>query len=311
VLTTSRSGSALENGLVFCWIDSWMTGKRMVSLPFSDHCDLLSGDESEPVDFLPTLDRLLRRENMQYVELRPSLPAGWASHAKHTGFQTVGYSYCIHYLDLRSDLATLFGNFHKDSTQRKIRRAEREKLKYEEGRSAAFIDAFYALMLLTRRRHGLPPQPKKWFVHLAECFGDALKIRIATKDDRPVAAILTLRHKQTVVYKYGCSDARYNNLGGTHLLFWKTIEEAKREGALTLDLGRSEFVNDGLITFKDRWGSTRSTLEYIRLTTGRVSRARFSPPGGDWKENVSKRLLSIMPDTVLCTVGDLLYKHIG
>src|SRR2546428_12575093 len=39
--TTSAPGSVLSNGIVFCQVNSWLTGSRLVSLPFSDHCDPL------------------------------------------------------------------------------------------------------------------------------------------------------------------------------------------------------------------------------------------------------------------------------
>src|SRR5262249_36070598 len=39
--TTARAGAELEDGIVFCHADSWLTGKRMISLPFSDHCQPL------------------------------------------------------------------------------------------------------------------------------------------------------------------------------------------------------------------------------------------------------------------------------
>src|SRR5262249_25321288 len=147
---------------------------------------------------------------------------------------------------------------HKDSTQRKIRRAEREGLTYEDGRSAPLLNAFFGLLLVTRRRHQLPPQPKQWFQNLIDCFGESLKIRVASKDGRPIAAILTLRHKNTLLYKYGGSCVECNNMGGMHLLLWKSIQEAKQYGLRKFDLGRSDYENTGLITFKDRWGGTRS-----------------------------------------------------
>src|SRR5208282_5243177 len=50
--------------------------------------------------------------------------------------------------------------------------------------------------------------------------------------------------------KYGCSDARFNNLGGMHLLFWRSIEEAKKDGLRTFDLGRSGREGAGLNVFK-------------------------------------------------------------
>ena len=134
-------------------------------------------------------------------------------------------------------------------------------------------------MLLTRRRHGLPPQPRQWFRNLADCFGDALKIRIALKDDRPLAAIVTLQHKEAMVYKYGCSDPDYNNLGGTHMVMWKAISDAKCQGLGTFDFGRSDFPNEGLMTFKDRWGSTRSTLCHAERTAFLASaQASFDLP---------------------------------
>ena len=41
VLTTSPPGSALTNGVVFCRVKSWLTGERLVSVPFADHCQPL------------------------------------------------------------------------------------------------------------------------------------------------------------------------------------------------------------------------------------------------------------------------------
>ena len=50
--------------------------------------------------------------------------------------------------------------------------------------------------------------------NLIACLGDNVKIRVASKDGRPVASILTLRHKRTLVYKYGCSDDHSTIWGG-------------------------------------------------------------------------------------------------
>ena len=105
------------------------------------------------------------------------------------------------------------------STQRKILRAEKEGLIYKSGRSEELLGAFWDLFLMTRRRRLVPPQPRMWFRNLIDCFGEALQIRVAFKTRQPVASILTLRHKDTLVYKYGCSDERFHSLGGTQLLF--------------------------------------------------------------------------------------------
>src|ERR1700732_5103568 len=69
--TTSPPTSDLKNGLVFCRIDSWLTGRRLVSLPFSDNCELLceSGDDA---NFLVrSLKSALVEQKWKYLELRP------------------------------------------------------------------------------------------------------------------------------------------------------------------------------------------------------------------------------------------------
>ena len=158
--------------------------------------------------------------------------------------------YQFHRLDLRGNTQDLFHGFHKDCVQRKIRRAEREGLKYEAGNSEALLQKFYKLLVMTRRRQYLPPQPLAWFRGLLSGLGDDVKIRVASKDDVPVAGILTLSHKKTVVYKYGGSNAALNKFGGMALLFWNTIQEAKEQGIEELDMGRSDTDNLGLIAFQ-------------------------------------------------------------
>jgi lipid II:glycine glycyltransferase (peptidoglycan interpeptide bridge formation enzyme) len=238
----------------------------------------------------------------RYIELRPrrSDSAAPASDAAKTE------SFFLQVLDLSPSLDTLFGNFHKSCVQRKIQRAEREKLTYEEGRSDDLLKKFYDLLLLTRRRHGLPPQPLVWFRNVVECLGDRLLIRIAAKDGQPVASIVTIQFKDILVYKYGCSDSRFNNLGGNSLLFWRAIQDAKKNGLLKYDLGRSEIDNSGLVTFKENWGAVSTSLDYYRLP----AQQPFHVNSG-WRTRVARSVFSLMPDTLLAATGKLLYRHIG
>lgn len=306
VLTTNPPGAELSNGLVCCRVNSWLTGKRLVSLPFSDHCEPLVDDRGDLDAILSALEQELHVGNLLYIEVRPIQNIEYA-----TSLCFSSHAYCLHRLDLKADLDTLFSGLHKGSTQRKVRRAQREGLIYQEGRRESLLDAFYRLLLLTRRRHGLPPQPRTWFQNLIDCFGEALKIRVAFKNTLPVAAILTVRNKETLVYKYGCSDDRFHNLGGMHFLFWKAIQEAKNEGLRALDFGRSDFENTGLVKFKDRWGGTRSVMTYCRFSTSKHSRGAFASAGTGWDGEGARRILSHLPTSILCSAGDLLYRHLG
>ncbi|MCA1563304.1 MAG: GNAT family N-acetyltransferase [Acidobacteria bacterium] len=301
VFTTSAPGAELSNGVVFCEVRSWLTGRRLVSLPFSDHCDPLVED----TDQLATLCRYLEGERekhgWRYIELRPRL-----STPPEYGF-SAGEQFCFHLLDIRPDGNMLFRSFHQDSIQRKIRRAERESVAYEAGRSQELLRTFYRLLLLTRRRHQLPPQPLEWFCNLAACLGPAMTIRIASRSGQPIAGIVTLSHRDTMVYKYGASDAAFHRLGGMHLLFWKAIQEARARGCVALDLGRSDLDNEGLLTFKDRWGAARSAVTYWRNPAP-------DPASSPWRGYVTdraKRVLRRAPDGFRVAAGRLLYKHVG
>ena len=203
------------------------------------------------------LKRDLDKRKWQYVEIRPISDVG----GRQIGLQE-SLNYRFHRLDLRRSAQELFHGFHKDCVQRKIRRAEREGLKYEEGNSEDLLQKFYKLLVMTRRRQYLPPQPLAWFRELIATFGNDLKIRVASKADLPVASILTLSNKRCTVYKYGGSIASLNKLGGMALLFWRTIQDAKDKGHEELDLGRSDRDNLGLIAFKEHWGATGTGLSY-------------------------------------------------
>jgi CelD/BcsL family acetyltransferase involved in cellulose biosynthesis len=304
--TTSAPGADLENAIVFCRVESWLTGRRLVSLPFSDHCDPLIEQKDAVVLMARISQQEISQNHWKYVEVRPLQ----ATPASPELCQTA-VPYAFHQLDLAQDLNAIFCSFHKNSIQRKIQRAEREGLTYGEGTTPEFLDQFYRLFKVTRERHRVPPQPRKWFVNLIECLGSALKIRVAYKGNTPVAAMLTLRHKNTLTYKYGCSEPNFNNLGSMHLLYWRAIQEAKNEGLRTFDLGRTDLVQQGLITFKNRWGAKRSALTYSRYSASQHSTHFFDVTTGNWKARTGQYVLSHLPSRVVTKIGELLYGHVG
>jgi Acetyltransferase (GNAT) domain len=325
-LTTRSVGAELVDGFPFCEVKSWINGSHLVSLPFSDHCHPLLEHAEDFSAFTASLREQCGPAGWKYVEIRllgdgnsdvcgqgllarseapfdDSIPLksndGVSCFAKCE-------EYSFHKINLRPDLEAIFGNFHGSCIQRKIQRAERESLEYEAGRSESDLRKFYRLLLLTRRRHGLPPHPMTWFQHLMSCFRDDLTIRIAQKDGQPIAGILTLRHKNTLVYKYGGSDATFHSLGAMPMLFWKVIQEGKEQGVEEFDLGRSDIDNPGLTVFKEHLGATRSKLTYLRF-----GRRRFRITTADSHLRIARAAFRRMPERLAQAAGSLLYRHIG
>jgi hypothetical protein len=304
--TTSAPNQELENAVVFCAVKSWLTGRRLVSLPFSDHCQPLI-ESREDVDLVSgALEEDFRREKWDYIEVRPLQYREFKTSLRPT---TVNYSF--HRLDLSPDLDVLYRNFHKSSIERKIRRAEREQLIYCEGHTQEFLEYFYRLFTMTRKRHRLPPPPKAWFANLLESFGEAIKIRVAFKNDRPIAAMMTIAYKDTLTYKYGCCDSTFNPLGCMHLLYWKAIQDAKVSGLSFLDLGRTDAEQHGLVTFKSRWGAVRSDLTYTRYGNSGSSTHIFDLSTKKWKAGAAKWVMFHLPAALVSKIGQFLYGHVG
>jgi hypothetical protein len=303
-VTTSPPGADLENALVFCKVRSWLTGRRLVSLPFSDHCEPLVDDVQELATFCEWLRGEQREHHWRYAELRPARPA-----PTQAGF-SVSETFFLHLLDLRPGPEALLAACHKDSVQRKIKRAQREGLTCLEGRSEELLRRFYRLLVMTRRRHQLPPQPFNWFRNLAACCRESLNVRIASQRGHPVAGMITLQLRDTVVYKYGASDAAFHALGGMHFLFWKAIADACAEGRVTFDFGRSDPDQPGLLTFKDRWGAARVPVSYARCPASRPA-ASPVPKWRKWIDAYASRAFFHAPDGIRVAAGTLLYKHIG
>jgi Acetyltransferase (GNAT) domain len=301
LLTTSSPDVPITNGIVLCRVNSWLTGRRLVSLPFSDHCEPLGQTPDSLSEILSFAQNEVDSEHQKYVELRPAFPGSLG----HSGFVATE-QFCYHRVDLGFSLDRLFKNLHKTCFQQRIKRAQREGLTYEVGRGESHLERFYRLLLLTRQRHGLPPQPIHWFRNLVRNLGDGATIRLVSKAGQPIAGILTLSYKKSLLYKYGCSDAQHHRYGGMPLLLWKAIEDAHASGANEFDLGRSDRDNLGLITFKDGLGATRSSLEYFRYC------ARPILPGHrSWKTRVASRVLQKVPPVLLASAGQFLYKHAG
>jgi len=301
--TSTRSGEQLQNGLVFCRVNSWITGRRLVSLPFSDHCDPLTYDATSIPELLQEVERTNSTPRTKYIELRP-LDSQNAEYLKSAGMQ-VSARFYHHRIDLKHGKDAVFARFHRDCVRRKIRRAGREGLESRIGRSDALLEDFYYLMLLTRRRQRLVPQPFAWFRNLRNSLSDSLTFRVAYHKARPVASIITLTDKNCMVYKYGCSDERFSALGGTQMLFWQAIQEACDKNYAEFDLGRTESDNAGLIAFKERWGALRTELTYWRCPPAHKP-ARIPDSAG-----FLRQALVLVPLRALQLAGTILYRHAG
>jgi lipid II:glycine glycyltransferase (peptidoglycan interpeptide bridge formation enzyme) len=243
-------------------------------------------------------------EGWTYIELRPSSGAA----IRPLSHFTESAVYQFHRVDMRATLPSIFERFHKSCVQRKIRRAERERVICERGRSERLLHQFYSLLMPTCRRKRLPPQPIQWFRNLIRSLDDRITIHVARRDSRPVASIITVQHRRSLVYKYACSDAKFHPLGGIQLLLWEAIQDAKQHGVDELDLGRSDVDHVGLVDFKSRWGAHSFISSYLRSSSSPNPGALLAKAR---RVRVAGYVFARMPEILLVNIGRLLYRHAG
>ena len=299
-VTTSAPSSELRSAIPYCEVTGFFGKHRMVSLPFSDHCQPLFDTEEHMRVLVAHMLTKCDTEKWDYFELRPTEPI-----AAVLGLEE-SERFVFHRLNLRRNPKEVFASLHKDCVQRKIRRAENAGLVVEDGTTDVLLKKFYRLLVMTRRRHGLPAQPMQWFRNLISGFGSNLTISVASSPSQAVAAIITIRHNRTVVYKYGATDRRFVSLGGMQLLLWRAMQQAMQEGLWEFDLGRSDLNDAGLVTFKNRWDAEQSILSYLRY--GDMLSTRLAKT---YRSLLRKYVCAHTPKAVLTAAGRMFYRQLG
>ena len=290
-------GRRLAGGLPVIEVRPPLGGRRWVALPFTDYCPpLVQGLTPERV--ADDLVEEARSRNVR-LELRAGLPRRAGLHSSVAAVR--------HTSALPSDPRLAHAGLSK-MHQRNLRRAEQAGVQVAWGSSAADVDTFYRLHVLTRRRQGVPVQPRRFFHSLAEQLvaPGLARVLTARAEGVPVAAALFLAWNGVLVYKYGASDARYWSLRPNHLLFWSAIQWGCEHGYRVLDWGRSDVGDVGLRHFKSGWGATEEPLTYAVVS----ERA----PGSETTSRLRPALEVVIrhsPPWVCRGLGELLYRYVA
>ena len=297
--TTAKSGR-IESLLPVMKVESWLTGRRGVSLPFSDTCAPVCGDADSGRRLIQNAKNYGKKQRWKYLEFR-----GGRAFVSDLPAST---SYFGHELKLQSDEVALFSKL-ASSTRTAVRKAEQAGLKIEFSRSPEAIKTFHRLLCLTRQRHGVPPQSFSFFANiqnqvLAKNQGWVVLARLGNV---PVAGAVFFQFNRSVVYKFGASNPKYQSLRANNLVMWAAIGKYAREGFTYLDFGRTSLANEGLRRFKLSWGAQERLIEYFRydFKTGRY----ITNP--DASSSRIHRLYRMVPVLLSRLVGALLYKHIA
>ncbi len=294
--TIRDSQGRVTAGAPFLEVRSISRRRSWISLPFTDECAPLAESPSERTKLAASLATFQARRSGPAVVVRGTMDGvGWRTRADAV----------THELELGAEVDDVRQRFSRSQVLRNIVRAEREGVIVRHASTAGDLEAFYALHTRTRRRQGVPVQPRRFFELLwSRLVGPGLaSILLAdAPGKRAVAGALFLRAGGITVYKFGASDPEGWPTRPNHLIFWTAIQEACARGDRRFDFGRTDLGNDGLRAFKSSWGGQERPLIHSTLEPGATTGA----------EGTLKRALSVAirrgPPWICRGVGEALYR---
>jgi hypothetical protein len=296
VYPCERSESGVARVLPLVETQSPLTGRRGVSLPFTDFCFSLGSG-------MPLLDAAMaegRRRKWRFLELRNASDGGPVA--------TPSLSFWGHEIDLTVGAPRLFEGM-SSAGRRAVRKAEKAGLKVEFDAGPAAVESYYALHCQTRKRHGLPPQPLKFFRNIQETLlrGGKGEVGLAYMDGKPIAGAVYLWFGRRGMYKFGASDSETRAERPNNLLMWRAMERYEGKGLETLHLGRTSLFHEGLRRFKTGFGAREEMINFCKFDFGNGRFVRETDRVEGWFNRVFAR----MPLFALRMAGKLLYPHLS
>ena len=299
-LTAASGNNRIAALIAFMEVRDIFGRKRGVSLPFSDFCLPLFRDKAVFDEVFQFAIEKARANSWRSITVRGNAP--FADDIPK------GDSYYRHVLSLKKNENELYRNF-RNSTQRNIKKAIKSEVSvsFESTRDA--VQHLYRLNCLSRKTHGLPPQPHFFFDHF---FREIIEkghgeVALARYKGRVASASVFFHFGTVASYKYGASDAAMSNTRANYLVMWEAIRRYNAQNFGLFCFGRTEKEHEGLLQFKNGWGAQQQTIDNYAydVKKGAFIRARLKTSG------LHNTVFRHMPMPALKTTGFLLYKYMG
>jgi len=213
-----------------------------------------------------------------------------------------------HILYLDKDEKELFKNF-SDNNKRNIKKSLKNEVQVNVYNNLQGLNDFYDMFCITRKKHGLPPQPVYFFKNIFDLIiqpglGDII---LAKHNNQVIAGAVYFKFGDKILYKFGASYPQHTELRANNSVMWHAIQKYNIEKYKEFDFGRTETAHEGLRKFKLGW----NTEERIIYTT-RFNIKKENYENVDTKtDGIHNKIFNHLPISALKIIGNKLYKHIG
>ena len=281
-------------------VNSFLTGKRGVSLPFTDSCEPIIEESQKAPEIWAEILASGANQGWKSLEMR--------SENSFLPDPPPATSFFSHLLDLSGAEKNLFATF-RDSTRRNIKKAVRQGIEVRICDTFEAMKEFYRLLCLTRKRHGLPPQPVYFFKSIYENIISQQKGLIALADYKKqcIAGAVFFHFGETGIFKYGASDKNFQQFRANNLVMWEGIKWHLKKNVKNLSLGRTERDNRGLLQFKSGWGAKQGIINYFNYDFRKQGFLSAAPR----LTGIPNKIFTYFPSPLSRIAGIIFYKHLG
>lgn len=260
---------------------SWMTGKRLISIPFAVYGGICAADDATEQALLAHLEQLASDIGAEYIELR-NRDGGTKEN------YIANHRYATFTLPITADTEAVYRAFPKD-IRYMIRKAEKANLRTQRGFDQ--LEQFYELMTINLRRLGTPAFPRSLFENLVREYPEQVDLTLVYSGNTPVCGGMSFLFRDTLQPYYIGSKEEAKALAANNFLWWQLIKLAAETGHTTFDFGRSK-LNSGNYEFKKKWNPRIELLDYQIRLLRRKHAPDFSPanPKFEFATNMWKKL---------------------
>jgi hypothetical protein len=289
-------------------VKSWLTGNRIVSIPFATLSDPLVSTREDMEKLLVAAIDLSNKLNTSYIEIRTIYADTTVLNEQFAG--DLFYKY--HYLQIDAELEEIRKKFHYKAVRYEINKAQKSGLTLRTANTESDLYGFYDLYIKTRKRLGLPPHPFLFLETLWKTFFplNMIEILFAMFEDKIVGAQIYFKFKDHVSMEYEVWERGLKNMSPNHYLIWEAIKKAHAQGYRIFDFGRTSPENIALMNFKRRWGT-----QIVDLPQFFYPREAHLTKGYYHDKSMAHRLMGKIcrnsPDFAFKLIGNFCYHHLG
>ncbi len=283
-------------------IHSPIFGSVLASSGFAVGGGVLAVDESDCHALIAAAEELALRRSCSTIELRggpmPCGRAGWLTQSNsHSGFVC----------DLaEDDEAQLLSIPRKQRAE--VRRSLNERLTVHIGRDEHDRTAHYAAYAESVRNLGTPVFPRSLFDAVLDHFGEDADILTVRHEGNPVASVLSLYHRGSVLPYWGGGTWSARHLRANERMYYELMLHARRRGCARFDFGRSK-TGSGPFHFKRNWGFEPEPLTYASWTAPGAKPRDANPTSA--KHALQIAVWQRLPLAIANRLGPLIARGLG